>query len=73
MNNITRIILAVLLGAFLLLSVSSMQLKSPTWDETNYLGLGYYLVNYRQWDVPAATLHPPFLIILTVCLIFFWE
>ena len=36
-----------------------MQLKSPTWDETAYFGLGYYLCRNQRWDVPAATLHPP--------------
>jgi len=59
MNNRVKLILSILLVIFMLQAVCSMRLKSPTWDETNYFGLGYYLLKYRQWDVPASTLHPP--------------
>jgi 4-amino-4-deoxy-L-arabinose transferase-like glycosyltransferase len=52
-------ILIVLLAAFVLQAVSSMRLKSPTWDETSYIGLGYYLLTTARWDVPGSTLHPP--------------
>lgn len=59
MNNKVKLILSILLVIFVLQAVCSMRLKSPTWDETNYFGLGYYILKYRQWDVPASTLHPP--------------
>lgn len=51
--------LLLLLSLFLLQAIGSMRLKSPTWDETSYFGLGYYLLKFRKWDVPASTLHPP--------------
>jgi 4-amino-4-deoxy-L-arabinose transferase-like glycosyltransferase len=54
-----KIILIVLLASFMLQAVSSMRLKSPTWDETSYIGLGYYLLTTGRWDVPGSTLHPP--------------
>lgn len=59
MNYKEKIILIVLLAAFVLQAVSSMRLKSPTWDETSYIGLGYYLLTTGKWDVPGSTLHPP--------------
>lgn len=59
MKHKDRLILLLLLALFLLQAVSSMRLKSPTWDETSYFGLGYYLFTQQRWDVPAATLHPP--------------
>jgi len=54
-----KIILISMLVVFLLQAVCSMRLKSPTWDETDYFGLGYYILKYREWNVPASTLHPP--------------
>jgi 4-amino-4-deoxy-L-arabinose transferase-like glycosyltransferase len=54
-----KLILLLLLALFLLQAISSMRLKSPTWDETSYFGLGYYLCKNQTWDVPASTLHPP--------------
>ena len=59
MNYKEKIILMVLLAVFLLQAVNSMRLKSPTWDEPSYLGLGYYILTTGKWDVPASTLHPP--------------
>jgi 4-amino-4-deoxy-L-arabinose transferase-like glycosyltransferase len=53
------LIVLLLLALFFLQAVNSMRLKSPTWDETSYFGLGYYLGRNQTWDVPAATLHPP--------------
>ena len=55
---------ASLLIAFLLLvfgaqAASSIATKSATWDETNYFGMGDYLLRHRQWDVPSAVIHPP--------------
>lgn len=34
-------------------------MKSPTWDEPGYLGLGAYLLEHGRWDVPGAGSHPP--------------
>ena len=59
MNNRVKFILSIVVAIFMVQAVCSMRLKSPTWDETNYFGLGYYLLKYRQWDIPASTLHPP--------------
>lgn len=53
------LILILLLTVFMLQAVFSMRQKSPTWDETKYFGLGYYLLKERKWDVPASTHHPP--------------
>ncbi|MBN1105172.1 MAG: glycosyltransferase family 39 protein [Deltaproteobacteria bacterium] len=49
----------VLLGAYLVLSLSGSARKSATWDETHYLGLGNYLWSHGNWDIPSAMLHPP--------------
>ena len=59
MNNKVKLILIAMLVIFILQAVTSMRLKSPTWDETDYFGLGYYILKHRKWDVPASTLHPP--------------
>jgi 4-amino-4-deoxy-L-arabinose transferase-like glycosyltransferase len=59
MNYKEKIYLIVVLAVFLLQAVTSMRLKSPTWDEPSYLGLGYYILTTGKWDVPASTLHPP--------------
>jgi 4-amino-4-deoxy-L-arabinose transferase-like glycosyltransferase len=59
MNYREKIVLIVLLTVFILQALSSMRLKSPTWDETSYMGLGYYLLATGKWDVPGSTLHPP--------------
>jgi 4-amino-4-deoxy-L-arabinose transferase-like glycosyltransferase len=54
-----RILVALLLVLFSAQAVSSLVTKSATWDETNYFGLGNYLLKNRRWDVPSASLHPP--------------
>ncbi|MBI5187375.1 MAG: glycosyltransferase family 39 protein [Nitrospinae bacterium] len=54
-----RFLQIFLLALFASLAVSSMAQKSPTWDETHYLGIGVYLAKERSWDVPSAHLHPP--------------
>jgi len=59
MNATGRIALVLLLFAFALQSAGSIRSKSPTWDETNYFGLGYYLLKHPSWDIPSSTLHPP--------------
>jgi hypothetical protein len=48
-----------LLALFACLAISSMAQKSPTWDETHYLGIGAYLAKEKRWDIPSAHLHPP--------------
>ena len=59
MNYKEKFIIILLLTVFVVQAVSSMRLKSPTWDETSYFGLGYYLLTTGKWDVPGSTLHPP--------------
>ncbi len=44
-------------GSLLLLHTAWQ--KSPTWDETGYLGLGAHLLRTGRWEVPAACSHPP--------------
>lgn len=38
---------------------TAVRTKSATWDETNYFGMGDYLLRTRQWNVPSSVLHPP--------------
>ena len=59
MTHKVKIILALLLAAFALQSYGTIRSKSPIWDETNYFGLGYYLLQHPSWDIPSTTLHPP--------------
>jgi len=59
MSTKAKIILALLLAAFALQSYGAIRSQSPTWDETNYFGLGYYLLQHPSWDIPSSTLHPP--------------
>jgi 4-amino-4-deoxy-L-arabinose transferase-like glycosyltransferase len=59
MNATGRIALVLLLFAFALQSAGSIRSKSPTWDETHYFGLGYYLFQHAAWDIPSSTLQPP--------------
>ncbi|MDA0333551.1 MAG: glycosyltransferase family 39 protein [bacterium] len=44
---------------FLGLLAHTAWVKSPTWDEPGYLGLGPYLLDHGRWDVPGAGSHPP--------------
>jgi len=37
----------------------SLRQKSPTWDETHYLGIGKYLLTHFTWDTLGSILHPP--------------
>ena len=53
------LVLVILVSLFALQSLGSIKTNSPTWDETNYFGLGYYLFHHPSWDVPGSTLHPP--------------
>lgn len=49
----------VLLLVFAALATTSVRTKSATWDETNYFGMGDYLLKQRRWDVPSSVIHPP--------------
>tara|TARA_B100000809_G_scaffold247047_1_gene275653 strand:+ start:1028 stop:2707 length:1680 start_codon:yes stop_codon:yes gene_type:complete len=44
---------------FVALLAHTCWVKSPTWDEPGYLGLGSYLIDHGHWDVPGAGSHPP--------------
>lgn len=54
-----RILPFILLAVYAGLSLGTILQKSPTWDETHYLGLGYSLLKEGNWELPSATLHPP--------------
>jgi len=56
---VARAVLATLLLLFAVRAYSSLRQESATWDETVYFGLGKYLLQTQQWDVPGAILHPP--------------
>lgn len=53
------IVLCVCLAAFFVKALTSLAWESATWDETTYLGLGKYILQYHRWDAPGAILHPP--------------
>ncbi len=40
-------------------AATSIRTKSATWDETNYFGMGDYLLKQQRWDVPSSVIHPP--------------
>ena len=47
-----------LLLCFLALCVTSVLQKSPTWDETHYLGTGIYVLKTHSLDTSESRLHP---------------
>lgn len=53
------IVLAVCLIIFTIKAVTSLVLESSTWDETEYFGLGKYLLQTGRWDLEVSTFHPP--------------
>lgn len=53
------LVVPLLLAAFLVQAVAGVRTKSATWDETNYFGMGDYLLRNHRWDVPSSILHPP--------------
>jgi len=59
MVRFARLLVGLLLLVFAAQAVTSMQTKSATWDETNYFGMGDYLLKHRQWNVPSSVIHPP--------------
>ena len=54
-----KLSLFLLVALFVVLVVHTATVKSPTWDEVGYFGLGAYLLTSWQWDVAAAASHPP--------------
>jgi 4-amino-4-deoxy-L-arabinose transferase-like glycosyltransferase len=54
-----RLLVPILLLVFASLALTSVRTKSATWDETNYFGMGDYLLKQRRWDVPSSVIHPP--------------
>ena len=54
-----RLLVPFLLLLFAAQAASSVSTKSATWDETNYFGMGDYLLRNGRWDVPSAVIHPP--------------
>jgi len=47
-----------ILFSFLVLCVTSVVQKSPTWDETHYLGAGIYVLKTLSFDTAENRLHP---------------
>ena len=58
-SRLRSLILGVPVVVFCLLFLHTAWVKSPTWDEPGYLGLGPYLIDHGRWDVPGAGSHPP--------------
>jgi hypothetical protein len=59
-KNWIRLSVLALLLSFVVLCVTSARQKSVTYDETHYLGSGYYLLKTRNWELPDSLLHPVF-------------
>ncbi len=54
-----RLLVPLLLLLFAVQAGTGVSTKSATWDETNYFGMGDYLLRHQRWDVPSAVIHPP--------------
>ncbi len=48
-----------LLSLFALLCATSLFQKSATYDESHYLGVGWYLLSHQRNDIAQSLLHPP--------------
>jgi hypothetical protein len=59
-KNWIRLPVLALLLSFVTLCVTSVRQKSATYDETHYLGAGYYLLKTHNWGLPDSLLHPVF-------------
>jgi len=59
-KNWIRLSVIALLLSFVTLCVTSVRQKSATYDETHYLGAGYYLLRTHNWGLPDSLLHPVF-------------
>lgn len=67
-----KAVVAMILLLFIIQCVMSLRQKSPTWDETHYLGIGKYLITHFRWDIKGSILHPPLTYILhDIPLLFF--
>ena len=49
----------LLLGLMCILIATGPLLKSLTFDEPRFLGLGWYLAQHHRWDIEDALAHPP--------------
>lgn len=49
----------ILLLVFAALAAAGVVQKSPTYDETHYLGVGRYVLTHGRWDLPDVIRHPP--------------
>ena len=54
-----KVVIAMILSVLVLQCVMSLRQKSPTWDETHYLGIGKHLLTHFAWDIRGSILHPP--------------
>jgi hypothetical protein len=53
-----RAAVVALLSIFIILCVTSALQKSATWDETHYLGAGYFALKTHHFDLAETRLHP---------------
>ena len=53
------VIVILLLALFTFQSLVSLSVKSATFDEVQYFGIGKYLITDHKWDIMGAILHPP--------------
>jgi hypothetical protein len=56
---VERLLLILLLAAFLAEGAVALFHMSATGDETHYLGMGRYLLKYQKWDLVDTLLQPP--------------
>ena len=55
----TYLALIAVTATSVILGVTSLNSKSPTYDEYSYYGLGKEIAATGSWDRPGATFHPP--------------
>jgi 4-amino-4-deoxy-L-arabinose transferase-like glycosyltransferase len=66
--------LALLLLACLVVGAgTSILVKSATWDETHYFGVGRALISSGEWDFPGSVLHPPLAFYLSSLPLWFFD
>jgi hypothetical protein len=59
MSRYAKFLVPLLIVLFAVQALTAVRTKSATWDETNYIGMGDYLLKQGRWDVPSAVIHPP--------------
>ena len=59
-----RFVVVALLAVFAFLSGSAVSRKSPTYDETSYIGAGAYLLKTHRFDDEIVLRHPVFWTVL---------